>query len=313
MNKKAKSSRKRQAMEQLQARVAALEEMIRQLGGAHEDSGIASQPGEGLFPAFFRRGLKQRYLSRIQQMLDTPEFDYFLFEYAYRGEREDIRQRQTFLVEQFLGKGNILDIGCGRGEFLELLKERFIPAYGIDLDRDNVLYCQEQGLEVSHEDAFDHLPQVPRGTLGGVYLGQVIEHMPPMRFLKLAHLCYRALKPGGIFIADTVNPQCLTALGWFWKDPTHFAPVPKDLALFILDQAGFVRCRAHDQMPVASYGRLERWELQPGDSSEMRALKETLNKNIDRLNETLYGYQEYAAIGYVPEESELPGEEEEEE
>ncbi len=313
MNKKAKSARKRKAMEELEARVAALEGVIRQLGGPREDSEVSSRPGEDLFPAFFRRGLKQRYLSRIQQLLDTPEFDYFLFEYAYRGAREDIRDRQTFLIEQFLGKGNILDIGCGRGELLELLKERFIPAYGIDLDRDNVLFCQEQGLEALHEDAFDYLPKVPRASLGGVYLGQVIEHMPPKQILKLAHLCYRVLKPGGIFIADTVNPQCLTALGWFWKDPTHVAPVPKDLALFILDQAGFVRCQAYDQSPVPSYGRLESLSPQPGDTPEVRTLKEVLNKNIERLNETLYGYQEYAVVGHVPEEAEILTEEEGEE
>jgi 2-polyprenyl-3-methyl-5-hydroxy-6-metoxy-1,4-benzoquinol methylase len=138
-----------------------------------------------------------------------PAFDYVGFEDRFRGNEEELKERQRTYLQYFQDKENVLDIGCGRGEFLELLRECGIKARGVDLDLDMVLLCREKGLDVVMDDAFAHLTVLPDDSVGGVFAAQVIEHLHPRRVIELVRLCYRKLVPGGVLILETPNPKCL--------------------------------------------------------------------------------------------------------
>jgi O-antigen chain-terminating methyltransferase len=165
--------------------------------------------------------------------------DYFSFEAQYRGSRADIRSRHEIYVQYLPAEGPILDIGCGRGELLEILKEKGIAAAGADLDGGMVAYCQGIGLDVRLQSGEAALGCTPAGALGGIFLGQVVEHMSPEQLLALLGRCFEKLRPGGVFIAETPNPLCQRALANFYIDPTHVRPVHPAMFDFFARSARF--------------------------------------------------------------------------
>jgi 2-polyprenyl-3-methyl-5-hydroxy-6-metoxy-1,4-benzoquinol methylase len=170
-------------------------------------------------------------------------FDYFAFEQQFRGSRDEIKRRQAAYIEFFRGKQNVLDVGAGRGEFLELLAENGVPATGVDMSEDMVEYCHDRGLRVVCADALEHLAGLPDCSLDGVFTAQLVEHLEPSTIVRLIGLCAAKLKPGGTMVAETVNTGCPAALASFYLDPTHVRPVPWPLLRFIFEQASFaVRC-----------------------------------------------------------------------
>src|SRR5581483_9494760 len=124
--------------------------------------------------------------------------DYFAFEARMRGSTADVRERQRPYVDEFRDAAPVLDVGCGRGEFLGLLREAGIEARGVDADADMVAYARGEGLEVEQADALAYLEARPAGSLGGVFAAQVVEHLPPAELFRLLELTARALRPGGL-------------------------------------------------------------------------------------------------------------------
>ena len=165
--------------------------------------------------------------------------DYFAFESRMRGSTAEIRGRQRAYVADFLSQGPVLDCGCGRGEFLALLREAGVEARGVDADADMVAYARGEGLDVEQADLVAHLESLEDGSLGGVFAAQVVEHLPPpvlLRFLELAHA---KLRPGGVLAAETINPLSPLALRNYFADLTHAQPlVPETLAM-LARHAGF--------------------------------------------------------------------------
>jgi O-antigen chain-terminating methyltransferase len=165
--------------------------------------------------------------------------DYFAFEARMRGSIADVRERQRPYVDDFRDAAPVLDIGCGRGEFLGLLREAGIEAKGVDADADMVAYASGEGLEVEQADALAYLDAQPRGELGGIFMAQVVEHLPPPQLFRLLELSARGLRPGGVLVAETINPLSPLALRSYFADLTHAQPlVPETLAL-LAKQAGF--------------------------------------------------------------------------
>ena len=156
-----------------------------------------------------------------------------------RGSTAEIRGRQRAYVPDFLSQGPVLDCGCGRGEFLGLLREAGVEASGVDADADMVAYARGEGLDVEQADLVAHLESLEDGSLGGVFAAQVVEHLPPpvlLRFLELAHA---KLRPGGLLAAETINPLSPLALRNYFADLTHAQPlVPETLAM-LARHAGF--------------------------------------------------------------------------
>jgi SAM-dependent methyltransferase len=178
-------------------------------------------------------------------------FDYFLFEHQFRGSTADIKRRQEQYLPIFLDCDHVLDLGSGRGEFLELLSDHGISATGVDLDEDMVALCEDRGLRVVHADLFAYLEQLPNATLGGIASFQVVEHLTPQEILRLIALCGAKLRPGAPIVFETVNPICPVAMGNFYLDPTHVRPVPSQMLRYMFEQGPFTVQRVLFSAPVA--------------------------------------------------------------
>lgn len=148
-------------------------------------------------------------------------------------------QQQKF-VKHFAGApGKVLEIGCGHGTMLGLLKKAGISAYGLDLSESAVQICRQKGLEAVHGDALSHLKIVPPDSLGGIFCAHVIEHLAPAAALELIAESHRVLKTGGKLIFITPNAKDLRTTERFWLDITHVRLYPKKLMQFLLAREGF--------------------------------------------------------------------------
>jgi SAM-dependent methyltransferase/glycosyltransferase involved in cell wall biosynthesis len=164
---------------------------------------------------------------------------YRRFEDLFRGSEATIATRQEVYVPLLHDHAPVLDVGCGRGELLELLRDAGVEARGVDLDPGMVARCAEKGLDVALLDGVAALEGVEDGSLGAVFCAQVIEHLPYETFHRFFALSAQKLRPGGVFIAETVNPHSQIALKHFWLDLTHEQPVFPEVTLATAGLAGF--------------------------------------------------------------------------
>jgi SAM-dependent methyltransferase len=215
-----------------------------------------------------------------------PESVYSLFEERFRGSPDDVARKQMFYLPFLRGvPGPVFDAGCGRGEFLRLLGEAGIAARGVEASGVAAETCRAAGLDVREGDAVDDLAAAPSGSLGAVVAFQVVEHWPAAQTFRFLAEARRALAPGGVLIVETVNTNSLSAMNAFYLDPTHVRPVPPEALRFLCDAAGFPDPRVELLSPLPDSERLvERSE------------------NDVRLNEMLFGPQDYAVIARVPTE-----------
>jgi O-antigen chain-terminating methyltransferase len=169
-----------------------------------------------------------------------PEIDWLAFAERFRGTEEHVRLRQDRYVRKFLGAvGEVLDVGCGRGEFLEAARAAGIQARGVELNAECVALCRNKGLEVEQADLFTYLAGLPDQFLGGVYCSQVVEHLSPAAVARFVDLAVRKLRPGAWIAIETPNPECLAIFAThFYIDPTHVRPVPAALLRYYLMEAG---------------------------------------------------------------------------
>jgi SAM-dependent methyltransferase len=168
---------------------------------------------------------------------------YVDFEDVFRGPEDRIRELLEPYVELLRGHAPVLDVGCGRGELLQLLGEAEIEASGIDIDPGMVERSRAKGLPVEQADAVSYLDELPEGSLGAVIAVQVIEHLPYEDLQRLFELSRRALAPGGLLVAETINPHSLPAFKTFWVDPTHRAPIFPEVAHALALIHGFAEAR----------------------------------------------------------------------
>jgi SAM-dependent methyltransferase len=165
--------------------------------------------------------------------------DYFAFESRMRASTEEIRRRQRPYVEDFAGAAPVLDAGCGRGEFLTLLREAGIDARGVDADADMVAFARGEGLDVEQGDVVAYLKGLPDASLSGIFAAQLVEHLPAPALLRFLELAAAKLRPGAPLVAETINPLSPLALRNYFADLTHAQPlVPETLAL-LARHAGF--------------------------------------------------------------------------
>jgi 2-polyprenyl-3-methyl-5-hydroxy-6-metoxy-1,4-benzoquinol methylase len=178
-------------------------------------------------------------------------FDYARFAERFRGAEEYVRGKQAFYVPQFTGCMDVLDVGCGRGEFLEVMKNAGVAARGIDSDPESVALCRAKGLEAEVADLFIYLNDLPDSALDGIYSSQVVEHLPPERVPELVRLAGAKLRRGGVLAIETPNPECLAIFAsHFYLDPTHTRPIPAALMVFYLEEFGFGRVEVHRMSPA---------------------------------------------------------------
>lgn len=161
------------------------------------------------------------------------------FEDIFRGSEDFIRERQRVYVDLLRECPPVLDVGCGRGELLDLLRDAGVEARGVDLDEGMVAHCREKGHAVELGDANDYLERLDDGSLGAIFAAQVVEHMPYESLLRFFDLARRKLRPGGLFVIETVNPHSIQALKAFWVDLTHEQPIFPEVALALCRLHGF--------------------------------------------------------------------------
>jgi SAM-dependent methyltransferase len=234
---------------------------------------------------------------RVQALEDTerlrrfePFFSKDRFEEAFRGTREDLLSRYRDLAARFRDSAPVLDIGCGRGEFLELLGADGIEARGVELDPDLAQECRARGFDVVHADGLDVLSGLDDDSLGGISLIQVVEHLTPQETVELVVLAAAKLRPGGRLILETVNPQSLYVYAHaLYVDPTHTQPVHPAYLAFVVQEAGFSGVEIDWRSKPAPEEVLD--EVEADDP-----VGKTLNENVRRLNTLLFAPQDYALI-----------------
>jgi len=232
-------------------------------------------------------------------------FKYLGFEDRFRGSEAEIRARLIDYLPYFDGASNVLDVGCGRGEFLQLLKERGITARGLDLNPEMAEACRAHGLEASTGDALATLRALPDQSLGGIIAVQVIEHLKPAYLSQFLQTAFFKLRPGAPLILETINPACWVAFfESYIRDLTHEQPIHPETLQYMLQASGFASVDVVYRSPIAEGGRLQRVTPRPehfGETADpVTELVSTFNHNVDRLNNRLFTFQDYAAIARVP-------------
>lgn len=219
---------------------------------------------------------------------NSREIDYFDFENRFRGSRELIIQRQKAYVDYFKmnGSAEILDIGCGRGEFLELMYNHGINARGIDVYNPFVDFCNERGFKAERADALTHLNGLENSSLGGVFMSQVVEHLPHDYLVALLKEIYKKMKSGTYLIIETPNPESVSTYINFYIDFSHNNPVHFLTMEYFLKSIGFTeinRINTEDSKYPFVFPSLANEDKDVNDS-------------IRRFNEVMFNSRDYAAI-----------------
>ena len=298
--------------EALGARERRMEAVMAAMRTEHEEIrisiGVLQQATHNLSKDFPRRTASEAPAPRLESAstgaaaptvtaLETLSHKYVGFEDAFRGSSDDIRTRLSDYLPIFAGTSDVLDIGCGRGEFLGLLREQGVSGRGIDLNDAMVAVCREKGVDATKADALSYLRGLPEGSLGGLFAAQVVEHLEPAYLTHLLDAAFDVLRPGAPIVLETINPACWFAFfESYIRDITHVRPLHPDTLKFLLIATGFqqidIRYRAaypeHEKLqPLAESGVL-------GDSVE------TLNANVEKINRLLFTHLDYAAVGRRP-------------
>jgi SAM-dependent methyltransferase len=225
---------------------------------------------------------------------------YVGFEDSFRGSPEDIRVRVRDYLPLFEGSSDVVDIGCGRGEFLELLETYGVKGRGVDLNHAMVERCRLRGLDVAEGDAVQYLAAQADNSLGGVLAIQVVEHLQADQLVKMLELAYHKLRPGSRIALETINPACWYAFfASYIRDITHVHPIHPDTLRYLLIASGFQRVEIRYREPYPERNKLQAIQVAslakvaPG----LTDVGETFNENIHKLNSLLFTYLDYAAVG----------------
>jgi len=231
---------------------------------------------------------------------ESNAYKYVGFEDRFRGSEEEIRARLQFYVPHFAGAADVLDIGCGRGEFLDLMREHGIKARGLDLNVAMVEVCRERGLEATHGDALEYLRSLPDGSLGGLIAVQVVEHLQPDYLVTLIETAFHKLRPGSTIALETINPTCWVAFfESYIRDLTHVRPVHPETLQYLMLAGGFNQVDIAYRSPVGD--KLQAVEPpREGAGATLDQLIGAFNRNVERLNARMFTFLDYAAIGRRP-------------
>ena len=150
------------------------------------------------------------------------------------------QEQQSPYVRLFEGLSPVVDLGCGRGEFLELLKDAGIKSYGVDSDPVACEAARHRQVTIVEDDLFHYLRQLPERSLGGIFTARVVEYLPTHAQPEFIALCSSKLKPGGRIVVETINPDSDSPFGRNWRlDPSHLHPIYPEILRSILESSGF--------------------------------------------------------------------------
>ena len=234
------------------------------------------------------------------------DFKYVGFEDAFRGSEESVAATFDDYLPIFAGATDVVDLGCGRGEFLAALQSSGVRARGVDSNEAMVAAARERGLDAAQGDALGYLAALPDESIGGLIATQVVEHLEPAYLNRLLDTAARRLRPGAPIVLETINPACWYAFfSSYIRDPTHVRPVHPETLQYLLRASGFERVEIRYRSPLPEHVKLKtleakdvaRWSSDPS-TPVLGTLAQTINANAVTLNTLLFGYMDYAVIGY---------------
>ena len=238
--------------------------------------------------------------------IPNPDITYAAFEDTFRGSTEEIRNKQRAYVPLFAGRTDVVDIGCGRGEFLDLLKQAGVPARGVDVNREMAADARERGLDAVEGDALAYLSLRPEASLGGLFAAQVVEHLEPSYLMRLLATAFQKLRPGSPIVLETINPACwLAFFSSYLRDFTHVRPIHPETLQYLLQASGFERVTIRYSAPVPEHTKMQAVHLTAETlaatdpaSRAVVGVANAVNANAAILNSLLFTHLDYAAIGY---------------
>ncbi|RFU21762.1 class I SAM-dependent methyltransferase [Geodermatophilus marinus] len=238
--------------------------------------------------------------------ISSTLFDYVGFERRFRGDPEVINavlhDRYAAVLREHQP---VVDIGCGRGELLELLAREGVEVVGVEPDPGMADEARARGLEVHQVLAHEYFATVPDDSLGAVISTHVVEHLPLDVLVDFLETSARKLRPGGVFIAETPNPATLVVLGsHFIMDPTHEWPLHPDLLRFLSESAGFREVRTEFFSPATTL----QLPLGGGPDPAAPELAARVDEGFARLNHVLFGPQDYAVLAVAGPSAGTPAE-----
>jgi len=236
-----------------------------------------------------------------QAAATTEAAAYVGFEDRFRGSQSEIRRRVEDYLPLLASASNIVDVGCGRGELLDLLKQRRISARGVDTNAAMVELCRARGLEAESGDALTYLERQPDGSIGGLVAIQVVEHFEPAYLARFLETAYHKMRPGAPLILETINPACWMAFfETYIRDLTHQRPLHPDTLKYLVQASGFQHVDVQFRQLVGEGDKLDRAPV-PGPAASQQetaiaALAHTINAHADKLNARLFSSMDYAVI-----------------
>lgn len=235
----------------------------------------------------------------VPPAVDLDAYTYLGFEDQFRGSVDEIRARLSDYVPLFADARDVIDLGCGRGEFLDLLREAAVPARGVDMNHEMVEASRGRGFEVSEGDALGFLQTLPDNSIDGVFAAQVVEHLEPTYLMRLLETAHHKMRPGGVIVLETINAACwLAFFESYIRDLTHVRPLHPETLQYLLRVSGFHDVEVRFRGPESEAEQLDPAPVPPDEAgASVVALATAFNDNVARLNARLFTHMDYAAIG----------------
>ena len=222
---------------------------------------------------------------------------------AFRGPEEEILHRLDHHLPVLREATPVLDLGCGRGELLLLLRDAGVAASGVESDPALARAARRRGLEVVEDDVLEALRAQPEGSLGAITAIHLLEHLEQNRLLEVLREARRALRPGGVFLAECPNPLSLrVGAALFWRDPTHVRPLLPEVLELFLESSGYEVKSVEFLHPFPqdqSFAVSER-DVADGASPESAALHRRLAELESRLDDLVNGPRDFAVVATTP-------------
>jgi O-antigen chain-terminating methyltransferase len=217
-------------------------------------------------------------------------YQYSDFEQRFRGNEQEVKEKLKRYLPIFSTADNILDVGCGRGEFLELLHEQGKKAVGIDISESMLRRAAEKSITCKKAAALEYLQQEKDNSCGGIFSAQVIEHLQPDYLRDVVRESYRVLTPNAPIVLETINPLSIFALSnIYFLDITHQKPLHPEYMRYLLESSGF------SEVEIVYSDELNEEKLLEIDPQRQTATE--FNANVDKLNKILFAAPVYAVMG----------------
>jgi 2-polyprenyl-3-methyl-5-hydroxy-6-metoxy-1,4-benzoquinol methylase len=220
---------------------------------------------------------------------------YVGFEDRFRGSQQEIRRRVEDYLPILSSASDVVDVGCGRGELLDLLKARGVTARGVDVNLAMVELCQARGLAVEAGDAVGYLARQADGSIGGLVAIQVVEHFEPGYLAQFLDTAYHKMRPGAPLILETINPACWMAFfETYIRDLTHQRPLHPETLRYLVQASGFQSVDVQFRQPVGDGDKLDR--VGTTARTDVAGLADAINAHADKLNARLFSWMDYAVV-----------------